>query len=1295
MNNSHFLRPAYASFTSEQLLNQPVSAILAISELSSQRLGMLGIKSIFDLGSSQLFGAARQILNAALADHNPDTQTFSGDLINDSGIGKSIKEIADFPIEAMRMLDEAKAKAIQDDLGIATIRELAAWPAYNIARAIINDAYGQSATGTIMEDDERPNELVPVMRKYAVEKVQYDVIVMDKILEPVNLPVLPEMLSSMDPMGQENSTVAMDFKPDPKWQIYIDNYNKGLHDLTLAGGIDISDIVASALIVKPAIGAVLTYRQSWFPQGLALGHLLHSMALAPGESTRVAMVDWTRQVRANTTEDTTQVEQLLADINRTRAMSEVTASVAKEAQSGFSEMKSDVTQTQYGTTSGSSSLGSSFEGSADAEWKDKKGPTIKGGANYAFGVSSAGTSDARSQTVGWASSQSSTSGDRTLNAAMLQNINDRTHQASNSVRNRRATTVVETTQQEKEQLSTRVVTNYNHMHALTVQYFEVVQIYKVILELSRVTPCLFVPMKLVTFTEQVIRRYRDVIAKVGIVPEVRALAFAEPSQLAITAFDKIGSWTGTESLKIGLGYDVTTPSSKTVFLPLSGLKFYSVGSNDPKVFQHYESIIITDKKGGRFSFNLFDAKMNGFSNAWSPDYVCSLSKIEQITDRNGNILNGNYIAVPSEISTITFKKKETSIDFEGSISAILKFDIGLSEGKLLSGTFDAPALTIGSVLNVKKGEIETPIFSFQLSITNENLIRHLEENALHYSTVIWRSMDAPTITTLLASYYLHGKRLIENIDPVPVQVSGNYIIFRYYGIDKSEWSEFSNKHELTKPQPLEDLIPLPSGGVFAEAVLGRANAAEKLDITRFWNWQDSPIPILPPEINALTAGGKDNAPNLQTGKLESPLVNIINPPALPDPVGLAPVYAAIANSNMFRDMSGNTNTSSLLQSALQAAQAAATNASQASGDAQKVAANQLTDILKIAAQIAAGAMGVPTGGIEGGGGGLSTRPNLPATPTNKGIDFNAGKKLDEDEWLPYPGSDNLTPPPLLNADPLENKPKTRPSNKHRSAILHGTPATSNKVVANNTSVRFLFKLDNVVDSNVNSEHLEGLLNISLRYDDQYASSSEGGFSNKKEIKLPNIIIRDNTGSKVISDILENRSYEVGGSLMLLKNPRNIVEQFISAFRIQISEVEKSDTIKQIENFIRGQRPKEIPCKGIIINIQKSKTEETIVKLNIRYVVKSLTEVTIDFDVKYKFALKSTSTGKLSFDSSQLGKFIEEILKDTEYKVAGEILQFFTLSGSFEGSVAHDGTINTGASLKFHPKYLEGVEILPG
>jgi hypothetical protein len=133
---------------------------------------------------------------------------------------------------------------------------------------------------------------------------------------------------------------------------------------------------------------------------------------------------------------------------------------------------------------------------------------------------------------------------------------------------------------------------------------------------------------------------------------------------------------------------------------------------------------------------------------------------------------------------------------------------------------------------------------------------------------------------------------------------GSLIFRSYAGENDKEWQSFLKRHDLVDPIPQEDMVPLPSSGVFAEAVLGRSNSAEKLDITRFWNWQDSPIPILPPEINPLSAGGKANDPTVRTAALEGQVLNIVNPPALPDPAGLGPLYSAIANGNMFRDMSG-------------------------------------------------------------------------------------------------------------------------------------------------------------------------------------------------------------------------------------------------------------------------------------------------------------------------------------------------------------------------------------------------------
>ena len=45
--------------------------------------------------------------------------------------------------------------------------------------------------------------------------------------------------------------------------------------------------------------------------------------------------------------------------------------------------------------------------------------------------------------------------------------------------------------------------------------------------------------------------------------------------------------------------------------------------------------------------------------------------------------------------------------------------------------------------------------------------------------------------------------------------------------------------------PPQSTIALPTQGVLGEAVLGHCASAEKIDLTRFWNWQDSPADTAP------------------------------------------------------------------------------------------------------------------------------------------------------------------------------------------------------------------------------------------------------------------------------------------------------------------------------------------------------------------------------------------------------------------------------------------------------------------
>jgi len=85
--------------------------------------------------------------------------------------------------------------------------------------------------------------------------------------------------------------------------------------------------------------------------------------------------------------------------------------------------------------------------------------------------------------------------------------------------------------------------------------------------------------------------------------------------------------------------------------------------------------------------------------------------------------------------------------------------------------------------------------------------------------------------------------------------------------------------------PPKSLIALPTRGVLAEAVLGSCPSAEKIDLTRFWNWTDAPVDTAP-EIAPVTV--PTTTPPLTTGLTAPstltgmpPLINNLNATAAP------------------------------------------------------------------------------------------------------------------------------------------------------------------------------------------------------------------------------------------------------------------------------------------------------------------------------------------------------------------------------------------------------------------------------
>jgi hypothetical protein len=255
---------------------------------------------------------------------------------------------------------------------------------------------------------------------------------------------------------------------------------------------------------------------------------------------------------------------------------------------------------------------------------------------------------------------------------------------------------------------------------------------------------------------------------------------------------------------------------------------------------------------------------------------------------------------------------------------------------------DLPAVT------VPKGFAGlTRIVSLKAGVVKPEIKKFLAANKLYYSTAVFRALDTSQIALLLSGYAVKVKEqqpgptaespdvIVETLVPVsqvvepkPIRYVGNYLAFKMNSSQGGpDWAKWMERRSLKVGYTVEDIVPLLSGGTFAEAVLGQYNCAEKLDMTRFWNWQDSPIPILPSDIAAIQAGQHSTADGLpQAGQLSAPIINMSTPSALPDPIGTAAVLSAIQNGNMFRDQSGLQATIDLAKTSTQATAAAATSA---------------------------------------------------------------------------------------------------------------------------------------------------------------------------------------------------------------------------------------------------------------------------------------------------------------------------------------------------------------------------------
>ncbi len=661
-----------------------------------------------------------------------------------------------------------------------------------------------------------------------------------------------------------------------------------------ADEIDLGLDAAAKGKIRP--GFVNEYRLSLAPIGHSLGQILYSFPLAPGESVNFAVIDWTRRDSALRNETTKLDESLVHELRRDRVISETVNASIRELQSGSSFMAGHA-----GSAGGA--LGGSGMGLA------------------------AGVSDAIGGTT------STTRGSRDIAADTVQRLSDNVAQAATSSRELNSTVVVQSAQAEHEAIETRTVVNYNHSHALTVLYYEVLRHYRLVVEFVRRRPAVLTnihggiayltppgPGQKWEIYWPAIAENRQLIEQSLLDPRYKANLETLDRRLHRDLLARArAAWPAPPAPPPG-----PPPPPKPLFryfwfeMRTGGLEADRDNGEDVRIFAKVElmaggPVTLSASGGTRISppgaFYIKDHTYWFAARVDQPDPISwsNLSAFDvQVWLQDGD---------------------ESEVDISFSFIKVVGVDTDGAETVLFERNYDSGHIVVDNGWNLllparrPAPPAPPPPFPSPEDVEEEakfiELNEHLLNRRAHYERALRLGGPAAQRAFELASVGAGGGRsLLEKVDNRPLEVLGDFVA---YGCTDPEWSDrimaAYERQRLDDPPPSERLISFPTRGVFAEAKLGHCNASEEIDNSRFWDWQTSPIPHLAPEIAPVTPVTPQPVQpgGLQPTPFPASLLNIVNPPAAPDPHGLTAAMTALATANIFRDMSGRAELTDLLK----------------------------------------------------------------------------------------------------------------------------------------------------------------------------------------------------------------------------------------------------------------------------------------------------------------------------------------------------------------------------------------------
>ena len=920
---------------------RPLFAVASLEALGSvgaaerARLAELGIRSVSDLVAYRALQDAR--LLAAVADGHVAHAVDSAARLEDDTASTPPHQLRDLPITALSALDGPEAGVWSSSLGVRTIGELADYPPAREAETFLrSEAFDEPPSA--------PAELIPRSIGSVGSRVRFTSFVQDGF---VDTPVNTRLVVDADQMSSLNPKLLALFQIDPRPRFLL--------------GYD-AEIV-----------------QEWVNMGTHLGEPVKSLGLAPGEMRHIAIVDWTRRVAAQRRETTDVSEQLQHEAVHQRALDEVTRATAAEHQHGGSSIEAGTLAVAAGGVvsagiAGAAAVGLPAAGVGAAIGAVTGAPAAGVGALPGAGIGAViglvaggavggiGAAAMAAGNLQFGHIESDTSGHREVMSNLAQRVNDITSQKSSSVRSLWSTVVVSQEEAEQENVQTMAIGNYNHAHALTIQYYEVLQHYRAQARIGRHQPLLFLPFKPVPFDPELVDAYWPVL-RWGFEPDLRSryddvIARYDPTHPLMLTGDQ-----GAEGLRL-TRIKAAVQSVHSGFVRKVTLKTDThTHSLDKAPNLTWWLAMDSDSEGPEIadvrSLTLEVQRPGPFGGQMSPVEL-TVELLVEVTDDSGR----------------TFALPSRSLKGTTPLATGGEARIPLDLPEMVEAASNAPDVV-------------------QVLQQVDSITERINQRRYHFTRLLLMGIEAEQLADLVASLRLAptgstpnfpvagrgpiasvdlplswlddlpfsiftsrgGLQLRDLVDTTPFAITGNTLVLRL----RSALDEVDDKSGFVDAlqQYLADLggaldtqrknmagedVYLPTSGVFAEALLGVSNAAEKLDATRHIHWHELPIPHQPTAIQPVSLGSRHaDISGLDPTDVDS-VLDVQVPTALPAPVTTAATLAALNNPNLFRDMSKTDQLVTVLGNLSQLAGNMATHAGTLAGESQKQAMASATEL---------------------------------------------------------------------------------------------------------------------------------------------------------------------------------------------------------------------------------------------------------------------------------------------------------------------------------------------------------------